>query len=102
MKKKLLPDGYRCVAPTEKIKKGDYMTSKSNLTKYRMRDEQTLLGNTGGWLNASNWIGYTPLRVAAIRNCLTFITPIKPKSVESSHSSAEQSGTVSANVTPVE
>ena len=102
MKKKLLPDGYRCVTPTEKIKEGDYMTAKSNLTEYRMCDEQTLLGNTGGWLNASNWIGYTPLRLAAIRNCLTFITPIKPKSVEPSHTSTDQSSTVSAHVTPVE
>lgn len=79
------------------------MTASFNLDYYRERGEQTVLGKIGGWLPIDpRWLGKTEKQINSDGILLTFITPIKPKSVESSHSSAEQSGTVSANVTPVE
>lgn len=79
------------------------MTASFNLNYYRERGKQTVLGKIGGWISAdSYYVGKTEKQINPESIRLTFITPIKPKSVESSHSSAEQSGTVSANVTPVE
>ena len=102
MKKKLLPNGYRRLTPTEKVKEGDYMTAASNLDFSRKSGEQMTI-DANGWISAdSYYVGKTEKQINPESILLTFITPIKPKSVESSHSSAEQSGTVSANVTPVE
>ena len=42
MKKKLLPNGYRRLTPTEKVKEGDYMTASFNLNYYRERGKQTV------------------------------------------------------------
>lgn len=78
------------------------MTAASNLDFSRKSGEQMTI-DANGWMSAdSYYVGKTEKQINPESILLTFITPIKPKSVESSHSSAEQSGTVSANVTPVE
>lgn len=78
------------------------MTAPSNLDDPRKSGEQTTINN-GGWLLArSCFVGKTEKQINSDGIPLTFITPIKPKSVESSQSSTDQSGIVSANVNTVE
>jgi len=87
MKKyKTLPDGYRNLTPTERIKEGDMCTSRTNLN---------LLTNNrlGGWCPVHNAaIGRTTKQYEDLYgNTMFFARPLKPK-----QSTSEPLGTQSA------
>lgn len=85
-KYKTLPDGYRNLTPTEKIKEGDKCTARSNLSLI-------VDGRVCGWLPVSKTIfGLTTKQCAEkFGNIMFFARPLKPK-----QSTSEPLGTQSA------
>lgn len=87
MKKyKTLPDGYRNLTPTEKLKEGDMCTARGNLNLI-------VNGRIVGWLPVTKTpIGLTTKQYAEkFGNNMFFARPLKPK-----HSTSEPLGTQSA------
>lgn len=87
MKKyKTLPDGYRNLTPTEKLKEGDKCTARSNLSLI-------VDGRIAGWLPVTKAvIGLTTKQYAEqFGNMMFFARPLKPK-----QSTSEPLGTQSA------
>lgn len=87
MKKyKTLPDGYRNLTPTEKIREGDKCTARSNL-------DMITDGRLEGWCPVHNAaIGLTAKQYAEkFGNTMFFARPLKPK-----QSTSEPLGTQSA------
>jgi len=84
------PVGYRNLTPTERIKKGDIYTAKSNLIGL---DANTTINNNG-WCHVSysgpDMIGIIPAK-SVYKYLLKFARPITPK-----HSTSEPLGTQSA------